>query len=227
MAREVPAKDKLSCPLWMLTYGDLVTQVLCFFVMLAAISNLDVAKVEAIMRAMRQDWFREEVVQPPRKTIFEQGFDPEKPGATIPVSHKGVHVGHERVHEGLKFTLWGEGLFDEGTAKLKEDAYPIIDAIVENYARGWLNKVEVRGHCSTSPSRDERYPDHWDLSYARAKVTLVYMIGSIEDRGVEPFRIRASAASTFERAVPNYTPEQRAQNDRVEIVILEELAKPD
>lgn len=226
--KKEPEKDKLAAPSWMVTFSDMVTQVLAFFVMLVAVSQVDEEKFNAIMSILRREWLGGPgVLEVERRpTVFHQGFDPERIGATVFRLHPGVEVEYERTRTGLKFTIWGEGLFEEGKAELKKEAWVIIDRIVENYVKGYMNKVEVRGHCSTAPSRDERYPDHWDLSYARAKVTMAYAIGSIENPRVEPYRMRATGASTFEPVGPNYTAEQRQKNDRVEIIILEELAKP-
>lgn len=218
-----PDKDRTSAPPWMVTYADMVTQLLCFFVMLVAVSKIDISKVQAVMDAFTWRFGRQPEERDPN--LILRGLEEERIGAVIQRLVPGVNLEYKWTSKGLVFVLGGEALFEPGTANLNPAAVPVIEQLAAEVLHGIINKIEIRGHTSTEPSRDERYPDHWDLAYARAKKVMVVVIGSIERPYVRPEQIRPTSAGAAEPEGPNFTAEQRARNDRVEIIVLEETIK--
>lgn len=222
-SRKPPDKDRTSAPPWMVTYGDMVTQLLCFFVMLVAVSKIDVSRVQAVLDALTWRFGRHPEERNPN--LILRGLEEDRIGAVIQRLVPGINLEYKWVSKGLVFVIGGKALFEPGTANLNQAAVPIIEKLAAEVLHGIINKIEIRGHASTEPVRDERFHDHWDLAYARAKRVMEVVIGSRERPYVRPEQIRPTSAGTAEPEGPNFTPEQRARNDRVEIIVLEETIK--
>ncbi len=84
--------------------------------------------------------------------------------------------------------------------------------------------IEVRGHTDTEPIRKTRnkYKSNWELSYDRAQTVVYYLI---KDCNIKPERVRAAACGQYDPVASNKTPEGRAKNRRVEIVVVKPPAQ--
>jgi type VI secretion system protein ImpK len=110
-------------------------------------------------------------------------------------------------------TIIGDGLFKPGeVAVAREDQWLLLriaDALTK--VRG---QVDVTGHTDNQPIRSLRFPSNWELSKARAQS----VVSMLETR-VNRERFRADGAGETEPVASNDTPEGRARNRRVEIVL--------
>jgi chemotaxis protein MotB len=107
-------------------------------------------------------------------------------------------------------------LFDSGAAKLRSGSQSILDAIGEPLSR-IPNDIAVEGHTDNSPINTSQYPTNWELSTARATSVLRYLV---DQDGVAPTRIGATGYGEMRPAVPNDTAAHKAQNRRVEVIVL-------
>lgn len=107
-------------------------------------------------------------------------------------------------------------LFNVGEAGIKEDAAPALSAIAAVIA-GIPNDIAIEGHTDNVPISNSRYSSNWELSTARAASVLEFLV---RDRGLSPSRFSVSGYAEFRPVAPNETPEGRARNRRVDIVIL-------
>jgi chemotaxis protein MotB len=81
--------------------------------------------------------------------------------------------------------------------------------------------VRVEGHTDDRPIRTARFPSNWDLSAARA----VYIVDAlVTDYGLPPDQLSAAGYASFRPVDTNDTPEGRARNRRVDVVLLHEDA---
>ncbi|MDK2959817.1 MAG: chemotaxis protein MotB, partial [Bacillota bacterium] len=81
----------------------------------------------------------------------------------------------------------------------------------------------VEGHTDNLPINTYRFPSNWELSTARATTVVRYLA---EKHGIPPDRLSAAGYGEWRPVAPNDTPEHRAQNRRVDIVVLRtDLAK--
>ena len=80
----------------------------------------------------------------------------------------------------------------------------------------FANSVRVEGHTDDVPIHNLRFASNWDLSAARASRVVEFLIA----RGLDPRRLSATGFAEFHPRVPNTSPETRASNRRIDLVIL-------
>lgn len=121
----------------------------------------------------------------------------------------------------VQLTLNGALLFDSAKADIRSDAVPIVDKvgdILNNYSG---RMIEIVGYTDSVPLLDDpKYDDNWDLSSARAKSVLMYLVNN---KGMDLTKMKASGRGENDPVASNDTAEGRAQNRRVEIKIYNEL----
>lgn len=223
-----------GAPLWMVTYGDMMTLLLCFFVILVAISEVKEEKFHEVVESIRQylGWDSSPNVEPGegrapslRREISRvmNEMASSTPEGAPAKSTLGQHVMVQTMEEGHKITIGGKILFQEGSAELMVGAYGVLDRVVE-IIKGYPNKLEIRGHTAieTLPEGSP-HEDLFDLAYGRAKSTHAYLIA----QGVDPRRLRLYSGGPFDRPRSNLTYEGEESNRSVEIIVSEELVPRD
>ena len=221
---------------WLLTYADLITLLMVFFVVLYSMSSADSTKWKQISAALQQA-FNVDVLQGQSATSIDSSAaapappidnlinDSEVPQVTrlqnkIQAVLDGasqapdVTVGVDR--EGVVIRLSGSYLFDSGRAELKPNSLAVLDAVAAEI-RPLANDVRVDGHTDSTPIDSPRYPTNWELSTARALAVTRYFS---ESDGIRADRLMAAGFGEFRPLVPNDSREHRAQNRRVEIHLL-------
>lgn len=142
---------------------------------------------------------------------------------TLSTEIKDKQVGLQMMKKGLVITVVGDVLFDSGKAKIRSEAYDILNKIStvlnENVPR--LN-VGVEGHTDNQPIKFSGWKSNWELSTARALSVLHYLV---DEKGVSPERVSAIGYGEYRPVAANDTQEGRQSNRRVEIVILPQLTK--
>lgn len=233
MARK-QKKAPEGAPAWMVTYGDMMTLLLCFFVMLAALANFDeqkkmfMAALESIRRAFgspgQSGWMPDDSVDFKSFILkFETLYIPDKKknlGHSDEPGVDGKYYRVTKVRDGVELVVGGPIAFGRFSA----DIEPAADALLQKLTvelRGKHNKIEIRGHATKEPLPIEsEFADSIDLGYARAR--------SVRDRlvelGIAPEAIRVSTAGPFEPLLrQTYSDSRRAANRRVEIVVTQAL----
>jgi len=129
----------------------------------------------------------------------------------------------EMMEKGLVITVVGDLLFDSGKAKIRSEAYPVLDKVSsvlkENVPK--LN-VGIEGHTDDQPIRQSGWKSNWELSTARALSVLHYLAN---EKGISPTRLSAIGYGEYRPVASNDTKDSRQLNRRVEIVILPEFTK--
>ncbi|MCK8823543.1 OmpA family protein [Fuchsiella alkaliacetigena] len=216
---------------WLVTYADMMTLLLAFFVLLFSFSTIDEHQFEAVMDALRG-----------RLGILEGGktiSDAELITAGVMDQEVGMHdlynieqsisqyvaeegledqVDVEMTDRGLMIRFTGKVLFDLGRAEIREEAFPVLGELAELVAE-IPNQIMVEGHTDNLPISTERFPSNWELSTARATNVVRYFI---EEQGLEATKLSAAGYSEYRPIAPNDTAENRAQNRRVDVIVLRE-----
>ncbi|MCK6482802.1 MAG: OmpA family protein [Phycisphaerae bacterium] len=221
-----------GAPEWVLTYGDMMSLLLCFFIMLAALANFDerdkelMAAIEAIRDAFGvpgQAGNMPDNVVDFKSMIakLQTMYVPEKQkslGESTEPGTEGEYYRVKRIREGLEVRLGGPVAFDRFRAVLRPTADAVLRTLAEQ-VRGHRNRIEIRGHATVEPlPEDSPYSDDMDLAYARARVVRDRLI----ELGVDPRVLRVSAAGANEPILTRaYTPDRLAVNRRVEIVVMQ------
>ncbi|HEX6989554.1 MAG TPA: flagellar motor protein MotB [Bacillota bacterium] len=220
---------------WLSTYSDMVTLVLCFFVLLYTFSTLDVRKFQQALVSLQGAFGILPGAATARTQPLQQAGDgdPEQQLVFLPdlAQIQAVQWEIEQVLEevgmsdavvtrieerGLVVRFTDSALFDSGRADLRPDSRVVLDRIAE-VIRRIPNHVRVEGHTDDRPIHTLRFPTNWELSTARATAVIRHFI---ERYGLDPGRLSAAGYGEYRPIADNATPEGRQQNRRVDIVIL-------
>lgn len=199
---------------WMETYGDMVTLLLCFFIMLAAISKVDTVLFEAVQSGMTKEIGK----QPPQRPI-EQMKREMKEVVGAYDSQNAADVGTD--DRGLVLNLDGGTLFKPGSADIRPEMHPLLKEVAttlgnprfENY------RIEIQGHTDDIPVATPQFPSNFDLAAGRALATMRVLVGF----GLKESQIMVASFGAFAPRVPNSLddgtplPQNQALNRRVAI----------
>ncbi|RMD65796.1 MAG: hypothetical protein D6824_02005 [Planctomycetota bacterium] len=232
------AKKKCSCPEgvpeWVVTFGDMMSLLLTFFILLAAFSELKQEReYQRVVTAVKEAFGYSGGVgvlptdDPPLRSMIEtleqvarKSLKEKQISAAVEPGMHGQHTKVTRVREGLMFTIGGSLLFEPGSAELRPQAKEEIMKVAA-LLRGRRNKIEIRGHASEILPADSPYKDLRDLSYYRAKAVGEVLV---QDGGLDPLTLSYDARGATEPVKPRaYSAEEQAENRRVEIVMTETM----
>ncbi len=110
-------------------------------------------------------------------------------------------------------------LFDSGSAVIKKNGEKVLDRVAEILKNVKDQQIKVEGHTDNVPISSrlaERFPSNWELSTARATTVVRYLQG----RGVPPEYLSAEGYAEYQPVAPNDTDTNKAQNRRIEIVLV-------
>ncbi len=110
-------------------------------------------------------------------------------------------------------------LFDSGDDELKDEGREALSQIAQVLQTIPDRQFQVAGHTDNIPIRSRRFPSNWELSSARAVNVARYLI----EQGMSADRISAAGYADTQPVASNATPEGRAQNRRIEIVLMPNL----
>ena len=127
-------------------------------------------------------------------------------------------VALHRESEGLVISLREFGFFDSGSATLRASAMPALDRIASILAVRTCH-LRIEGHTDDVPIHTTQMASNWELSTARS-TELVRLL--IVHYRFSPERLSAAGYAEYHPIAPNITPQGRAQNRRVDVVILNE-----
>lgn len=117
-------------------------------------------------------------------------------------------------------------LFDSGEARLKPDGEAVLAKVAVLLGKYPSRQVQVAGHTDDVPIRNrtaDGFTDNWALSAGRATAAVKFLV---EKGGVDPKRIAAVGFGEFRPVADNATPEGRARNRRIAVVVLPEEIAP-
>jgi len=227
--RETPA----GAPEWMVTFSDMMTLLLCFFVIIVAMSEVKKdKKYYEVLKSLKAAFGGKPSLlgatpelETPLNTIIEDlsaislSTWTKKKGDTDVEGVQDVKWRVTDVRKGVKVEIGGHVSFERFSATLLPDAKILVAKAAETM-RGQNLKITVRGHATREPlPSDSPYADPWDLSYARAKAVTL----ELAHNGILPQRILCVATGDTEPLVAQaYNEERRAMNRRVEIVVTED-----
>ena len=136
---------------------------------------------------------------------------------------KDKQVSLKMMEKGLVITFVADVLFDSGKAKIKHDAYPILDKVARILKENVPDlNVGVEGHTDNVPIRHSNWKSNWELSTARALSVLHYME---KNEGISPDRLSAIGYGEYRPVASNDSTAGRQKNRRVEVVILPKVTK--
>lgn len=224
MRRSRQTDEHENADRWVVSYADFITLLFAFFTTLYAISRVDTGKLEMFAGSMKSA-FKTSGAGPATPVI--EGIVPVSPDIiglekefrkiidTLKTKDD-ISVRHDE--RGLIISLGDNLLFDAGHAAVKQDAMPALSAIA-SVIQKMPNKMSIEGHTDNIQINNPnlKYASNWELSAARATSVLSYLL---KNYNLSPERFSAAGYAEFRPIASNTTPEGRAKNRRVDIIVL-------
>jgi len=238
MARKKkPEPCPLGVPLYLGTFADMVTLILTFFVMLFTVAKVDGREMKIILSAFRGSMGFFDGGQTLSKGKLEQmgmnlmtlpAQEPEKnlsKALSIATEIFKPEIQTNKVsvtqdERGLVISLVGNDHFPPGSARLTEEAKRILNKAGQ-LLRMHDAPIRLEGHTDevmvATSAANERYDTNWELSSQRAINVLRYLH---EYEDVDPAKMSAVSYAQYRPVTSSNTPEGRAMNRRVDIILL-------
>lgn len=220
-------------PEWVVTFGDMMSLLLTFFIMLVSMSEMkQEEKFQAMAESMHEQFGHDRSLASlipgnirPRNSALEHiasmGRAKKKDTANGGQKKKSVTGENEQVQivrPGDDSSIGGVVYFDESATELTEENKRDLQLIIRQIA-GKPQKIEIRGHTSRRPVQpDSDLRDHWDLAYARCRSTMEFLI----EQGIDPARIRLGPAAAGEPLYNGVDPDRLKRNSRIQILMWDE-----
>ncbi len=229
MRKRKKAEDQLAP--WIISYGDMVTLLLTFFVLLYSFSLVDLRKFKAMSISMQQafgggvlEGGGNKVIQmfPETAPLARQAPGRDVMEAAAKAQEYLKKAGLEAVatvlpqERGVVIRFEDRVFFDTGQAELKPEAVEIGRKLAE-YLATVPNQVRVEGHADNVPIHNDRYASNWELSVARATRFLTFLQAA---GNLPPERLSAAGYGEYRPVAPNDNEDGRRKNRRVDVVLL-------
>lgn len=222
-----------GAPEWMVTYGDMVTLLLCFFVLIVSFSEIKredefQAVVEEIKKAFgmkggggklpTQDDPELSLIQKLEEIEMKQ-FKQPSPSEVKDPAIEGDTPEVKTIREGELYAVGGPVLFEPGSAELSDLAKQQLQPVIKQ-VRGTNNLIMIKGHTARLELAVgySQYKDLWDLSFARTKAIFEYL--SSEEVGLRAERFKLIAAADKEPLAQRaYSLEEQQPNRRADVIV--------
>ena len=213
---------------WLVSYADFITLLFAFFVVLYSAAQVDKHRAAQVVSAIQTAFHQNGSLPLP----VANGGSPQLPDAppssdeqqaalkkhieqTLAAEISDGDVAVRSSPEGLVISLREVGFFDSGSAEIKASsatAFAQLAAILRQNG----SDIRIEGHTDNVPIHNSHFLSNWDLSTARATATIRLLIRY----KLKPERMAAAGYAEFHPIAGNDTPEGRANNRRVDIVVL-------
>ncbi|MBI1822940.1 MAG: OmpA family protein [Nitrospirae bacterium] len=199
---------------WLITLSDVLSLLLVFFVMFMV-----TAKTAAKSQTPPLDTGKDAISSEKKSASLSEN---ETILTDVNAEIKNLNLENEvsvhRTSKAIVITLKEKVTFKPGEAEVLSASEPILDHIAQLIQRYPSFLVEIEGHTDNMPIKTAVYPSNWELSVARSTGVLKYFIGR---HGISPSRLSIKGSADQKPVASNDTPEDRAQNRRVEIKLKE------
>jgi chemotaxis protein MotB len=185
--------------LWAVTYGDLMSYLVIFFLLLYSMASTKNLDIQMGMKSVEQQFGKE-------SKIVSEVFS----------GHGIQQIARLEVRENkLRIVFNAPILFASGSADLREESIPYLNKLAQALAE-LPNPVQIEGHTDNRPVAGKKFPSNWELSSARAFAVL----RAFEINGLPSSRLSAIGYGEFRPVKPNNTEEGRMANRRIEVNIM-------
>jgi chemotaxis protein MotB len=226
---------------WLVSYADFITLLFAFFTTMYAISTVDQNKLAGVAEGLQQALNAEAFagahgrgagptplvgrgdVRDGGGMALSEGLNVRR--AVLAALGADIDAHRVEIHDdprGLVLSIPEASAFAAGSADMSTAA----DSVVDRFAAALTplrTPVRVEGHTDDTPIHTARFASNWELSTARATSVVQRLISVVQRliaAGIAPERLSAAGYSEFHPRVANDSPESRARNRRVDLVVL-------
>ena len=229
--------DDADSSSWVLTFLDLMTLLLVFFILLFSLSSFKVKESEntisnlenellinentRLLNKQKSNSMSQTFWKDFRAGMKESGFVSQNDALLTDIQNTIIdnelvkNVVVEKVGRKIVIRIDGQVLFNSGHAKFKQSATNILEVIYSILQKHSSYKINIQGHTDNIPIHSDRFPSNWELSAIRATTVLRYMV----NQGIDTERLTATGYADKLPLVKNNSAKQRAINRRVEFVL--------
>jgi chemotaxis protein MotB len=219
---------------WLITYADLMTLLLVFFVLLYSLAYFEkekyMSRVETIKLQLKDNEEFTGVME-----IFDKSGTLDRKISLEDITglrsretlllnainqivgklDQDKNIGTKARNGKIIVTVSGEALFSSGSATLNPEALPVFDRMTQIFDDFLEYNINIKGHTDNIPISTRAFPSNWELSAIRATTVLKYLVL----KGIKPQRLTATGYGDIIPLAPNTTDENKARNRRVEFVL--------
>lgn len=241
---------------WLISYSDLFTLLFVIILIIAAASSAQIesrleeakqaeaaqresaeaaARTRDLLELQKEQLQREIAELEARRHVLKAQISPmpllEEDGTVrrmeivktqLAAALAEFNISFEETPEGIMIRFPEQVLFDSGSAEVRTDGKQAISAVARVLQR-FPHRVRIEGYTDDVPITSGRYASNWELSSARA---ISVMREMVDGHGLPPSRFMIAGWGEHNPVAPNDTPEHRALNRRVEVVILADTDVP-
>lgn len=225
---------------WLISYADFITLLFAFFVVMYAVSAVNEQKYRVVAESLGGAFGKVTVggqappappagpathaVAPPERSRLvqeETAHMNEVASSLLDVLGPLVKEGKVRITQGrrgVSIEINANVLFQPGKADLEPGSLEVLRAVAGRLRDEPFN-LEITGHTDLLPISNSSFASNWELSAVRATSVVRHLAAN----GIAPERMQAIGREATRPVAPNNTPEGRARNRRVELMILSGL----
>lgn len=208
MAIQIRRQSSDESEPWLISYADIITLLLAFFVMMLSVSSPDKSKLERLANVFSEEEAQRKMSLPQLQAQMQNLVDSSKLTEDVEVrlTERGVEI---QVREKL--------LFHRGKADLDVEAQRVLGKLSGMLISQSVKerRLIVEGHTDSVPISTAQFASNWELSAARAcEVIRFFMLG-----GIGPERMQAVGYADTKPVEPNVPKIGSAKNRRVVLVI--------
>ncbi|MBF0274798.1 MAG: OmpA family protein [Nitrospinae bacterium] len=223
---------------WIVTFADLVSLLLVFFILMYTMSTIDLVKFKRIAESVKNNLGSTQIA--PNPSVGSETIVENTKVAAIDIEQQMVMDEKKKILKDIRSMLKkgdlegnveaniiegkitirvrGRVLFGSGSAELKRISKRVLDGIIKIVSEYKTYIVNIKGHTDDVPIATKQFPSNWELSAIRATNVLKYLIA----QGVDARRLTATGYGDVLPIVPNNTEKQRSKNRRIEFVLEKE-----
>ena len=225
--------EEKGAPMWVVTFGDLMSLLLCFFVLMLSFSEMDRKRYRVISGSMKNAFGIQRKMpkfeSPKGVRMIAREFDqaivlPSIQNISTPLMQEiadafpGLQddeIKVEATENNVTFRLLGEATFDTGRADIHARFVPLLQRIGQ-LLESTKGEIVITGHTDDVPLHGGSYRTNMGLSAARATAIAEFFLTRTQ---IAPKRISTMGCGEHRPLMPNLTEEARRQNRRVEIIL--------
>ncbi|MCM3770068.1 flagellar motor protein MotB [Priestia aryabhattai] len=198
----------------MVTFADLVTLILVFFILLFSMSSVDNQKFQTVVNSLTRS---DSLASVENKSQQSQKLDNILAKVQDYLQENKLQhvITAKRDERGVVLILQEQVLFETGQADILKRGTPFLDELGRLFST-IPNDIKVEGHTDNRPIHTYRYPSNWELSAARASGVIRYLTNHFS---LSANRFEAIGYGDTKPLVPNTSNDNLQKNRRVEIII--------
>lgn len=228
MVEENECKCEAGAPKWVVTFGDMMSLLLCFFILMLSFSTTDVVKYRKLVGSLEDAFGIAETTPtaqiPSSETIISQGVQ-FQPTMTVlfsirskarNLSRAKAPIEAEAGADWVRIKVEGDALFLPGSSEILPAAEPLLQEIGE-VINSYPGEVFIEGHTDPDLGDQLSYLNHYRLSGERAIAVMDFMV---RKKNADRLRLTPVAYGDSRPRETNDLPEGKARNRRVEFLFM-------